>query len=134
MDQEPLVSEQIDAGKTFLDAFEKQIPVSVAFWLKAGEDSGWYLYVASDRIIPGNVRAAYGEVLKVSRTIQDPNYDQFRVKLIASRDPLARAALDIYRRTPARKPMRIGNGHFGGMSVEGVYIYPPPAPVSVPSQ
>ncbi len=126
MDQEPLVSEQIDAGKTFLDEFEKHIPVKAAFWLKASEDSGWYLHVASDQITDENIREAYGVVGAVSETILDPNFDPFRVKLIGGKNPLARAAAEIYRHYPVRKPTWIHDSQFGGLSVDGVYVYPPP--------
>ena len=57
MDQEPLVSEQIDAGRKFLDMFARSIPVRTAFWLKIGEDSGWYLNVAAEQITDENIRA-----------------------------------------------------------------------------
>jgi hypothetical protein len=128
MDQEPLVIEQIDAGRKFLDVFEKYAPVRVAFWLKPSEDAGWYLHVASERIDFENLPRAYTEVLRMAQEVVDPNFDPFRVKLIGADDPLARAALDVYRRYPARIPTRFQGRVFGGMNVEGVYIYPPPVP------
>ena len=39
--------------------------------------------------------------------------------------PLTQAALEVYRRHSARVPTYIRDGSFGGMSVEGVYLYPP---------
>jgi hypothetical protein len=130
MDQEPLVTEQIDAGKKFLDAFEKYVPVRIAFWLKDDEDVGWYLHVASDKISFKSLPQDYTEVWRATREFDDPNFDPFRVKLIRSDDPLARAALEIYRRHPVRIPTRIQGRAFGGISVSGVYIYPPPRTVS----
>ena len=55
MDQVPLVIEEIEAGKEFLDELEKRLPVKAAFWLKADEDSGWYLHVASDQVGDANL-------------------------------------------------------------------------------
>jgi hypothetical protein len=124
MDQDPLVREQIDAGKRFLDEFEKYAPVHAAFWLKTSDDSDWYLYVASDQISDQNFDVAYGEVLRLAGEIQDPNFDAFRVKLIGGDNPLARAALDIHQRHPAKVPTWFNGKNFGGMSVERVYIYP----------
>jgi hypothetical protein len=49
---------QIDAGQKFLEEFEKYAPVRAAFWLKADEDSGWYLYVASDQFPNQSLDAA----------------------------------------------------------------------------
>src|SRR5580704_18702511 len=39
MDQDTLVSEQIDAAAKFLEEFQKYLPVESAFWLR-GEDDG----------------------------------------------------------------------------------------------
>jgi len=127
MDQEPLVIEQIDAGRKFIDEFEKYRPVRAAFWLKASEDSGWYLYVASDQITDENVRVAYGDARRASRNIQDPNFDLFRVNVIGIDDPLAKAALAVYRQFPGRVPTRVRASQFGPLGSEGVYLYPPPA-------
>jgi len=46
------------------------------------------------------------------------------VKLIPASDPLAQAALEIHRRHPVRMATRIGTKTFGGVSVEGAYVYP----------
>ena len=132
MDQVPLVIEQIEAGKEFLDELEKHLPVKAAFWLKADEDSGWYLHVASDQVGNANLGEVYGVVRDVSQRITDPNFNPFRVKLIAGKNPLARAAAEIYRHSRARKPIWVHEGQFGGMSVEGVYVYP--SPVSAASK
>jgi hypothetical protein len=126
MDQEPLVIEQIEAGRKFIDELDKHLPVRAAFWLKVNEDSGWYLHVASDQVNDENIDDAYREVARVGRTIDDPNFDLFQVKLVGVNDPFARAALDLYKRSNARVPTHIRGRSFGGMSVEGVYIYPPP--------
>jgi hypothetical protein len=124
MDQELLVNEQIEAGRKFLELFASSISVRVAFWLKAGEDSGWYLNVAAEQVTHENIRDAYGEVLRVAKSIDDPNFDRFRVKLIGVADPLARAAWEVCRRSPPGIGTHLRDGAFGGMAVEGVYVYP----------
>ena len=126
MDQEPLVIEQIEAGKRFIEELDKHLPVRVAFWLKADEDSGWYLHVASDQVTDKNIDVAYGEVGRGGQTIDDPNFDLFQIKLIRANNTFARAALALYKRSKARVPIHIRGRSFGGMSVEGVYVYPPP--------
>ncbi len=120
------MNEQIDAGRKFIDEFDKHIPVRAAFWLKVNEDSGWYLYVASDQITDENIDVVYGEVAKVFRMIDDPNLDVFQIKLIGTDDPFARAALGLCERSKARVPIHIRGRSFGGMGVEGAYVYPPP--------
>ncbi len=128
MDQEPLVREQIDAARKFLDELEKQLPIQAAFWLKADEESRWYLYIATDRVRNGSTAPTYDLVGEVSDTIDDPNFDQFRVKLIGIKDPLTRAALEMYRRYPTRIPIFRWAEPFGKTQVQGLYLYPPPVP------
>lgn len=127
MYREPLVIEQIEAGRKFIDELDQYVPVRAAFWLKASEDSGWYRYVASEQVTAQKIRAAYGEVARASRNIQDPNFALFRVKVLGIGDPLAKAALDVYRRFSRRVPTRVRAGEFGTLGAEGVYLYPPPA-------
>ncbi len=126
MDQNPLVIEQIEAGKKFVEEFAKYLPVRAAFWLKVNEDSGWYLHIASDKITDKNIDIAYRTVGKVGKMIDDPNLDLFQVKASGVDDPFARAAVDLYKQFTARVPTHIRGRSFGGMSVEGVYVYPPP--------
>jgi hypothetical protein len=124
MDQEPLVIEQIDAGAIFLGEFAKTVAVAAAFWLKVGEESPWYLYVVSDEFNDKNLDIAYGEVLRIAGELHHPYFDPFKVKLIEQSYPLAQAALEVNRRFPGKIPTRFGSGIFGGMGVEGAYIYP----------
>jgi hypothetical protein len=126
VDQEPLVREWIDAAKKFLDELEKLQPVRAAFWLKEDEDTRWYLYVATDKLRNGSVAADYEEVSKASDAVDDPNFDSTRVKLIGLKDPLARAALEMYRRYPTRIPIFRWGEPFGKTYVEGLYLYPLP--------
>ncbi len=86
MDQEPLVIEQIEAGRKFIEQFDQHVPVRAAFWLKANEDSGWHLHIASDQITDENFDVLYGEVASVAKNIDDPSFDLFRVKLIGTND------------------------------------------------
>jgi hypothetical protein len=124
MDQEPLVIEEIDAGAELVRRLDKYVPVNAAFWVKDSEEGQWYLYVASDHMDEKNLDLAYGEVLRLASQMASPYLDPFRVKLIPTSDPLAQAALDIHRRYPGTMATRFGGKNFGGMAVDGVYIYP----------
>ncbi|CAN5915873.1 hypothetical protein BH23PLA1_BH23PLA1_23770 [soil metagenome] len=131
MDQEFLVTEQIDAGAQFLEEFGKKFPVRAAFWMRPTEEGQWYLHVVSDQINQQNIDAAYREVSRLDEQMRNLYFDRFRVKLIAADDPSAQAALDIHRRYPGRVPTRFCGPSFGGIRVEGVYIYP--SSVATPS-
>jgi len=131
MDQGPLVVEEIDAGAELVREFDQYESVKAAFWLKASDEEQRYLYLASDRIDDTNFDVAYGEVLRLASKMRSPYLDPFRVKVIGGEDPLTLAALDINRRFPGRMATRFGGKSFGGLSVDDVYIYPSPLPVSV---
>jgi hypothetical protein len=126
MDQGPLVIEQIDAGMGFINRLHEHVPVRAAFWMKATEDGRWYLYVASDKINEHTKQSVYPVVSRVVRDLGNPNLDQFRVRLLGSDDPLARAAIDFQHRFVGRVPTRVRGREFGGFNVVEVYIYPPP--------
>jgi hypothetical protein len=132
MDQEALVRDQIDAAAKFIGEFQKYLPVEASFWLRDANDGDWSLYVVSDRITDDNFDVAYGEVLRIAQHLQDPSFDPFQVKLIGQDDPLAEAAREIQQRYPGRIPTWYHGNTFGGMSVDRVYIYPPPLTVPTP--
>lgn len=124
MDQEPLVTEETDAGAALVHQFDKCFPVKVAFWVKLSDEGQWYLYIASDHINDQNIGPAYGEVLRLADQMANAYFDPFRVKLIPTNDPLAEAAMEVHRRYPGRAATRLGGKLFGGLGVDGVYIYP----------
>jgi hypothetical protein len=124
MDQGPLVIEETDAGADLVRRLDKYMRIKAAFWVKESEEGQWYLYIASDQIDDRNIDVAYGEVLRLAGQMANPYLDPFRVKLIPTNDPLAQAALDIHRRYPGSMATRFGGKNFGGMGVDGVFIYP----------
>jgi hypothetical protein len=132
MDQGSLVIEETDAGAELVRQLNQYTPVKAAFWLKESEEGRWYLYIASDQIDDKNLRRAYGEVLRLANQIPSPYLDAFQVKLVPASDPLAQAALSIHRRYPGNLATRFGGTNFGGMGVEGVYIYPASVTSSTP--
>ncbi len=131
MDEGALVSEQIEGGARFLGEFEKYAPIKDAFWLKDSEEGMWWLYVASEQITDENFDEGYREVSRLADEFQDPLFDLMRVKLIGADDSLARAAAEMHRRYPGRRPLRFRNESFGGLFAAEGYIYPSPLEVSV---
>lgn len=130
MGQKALVTEQIDAGERLIREFGKTFPVSAAFWLMERESDDWYFYLASDQINDANFDLAYREVLRIVPPSQSLWIDPFQVKVIATEAPVAKAALDVMQKYPAQIPMRYQGRPFGDLSVDEVYIYPLPLPVS----
>jgi hypothetical protein len=130
MDKSPLVTEQIDAGEWLIREFSKRIPVQAAFWLRERDSDEWYFYLASDQINDSNFDHAYGEVLRIVHPQQRLWIDPFQVKVVGIDAPVAKAALDVMRKYPTQIPARYHGPHFGGLSVDEVYIYALPVPAS----
>jgi hypothetical protein len=129
MDQEPLVTEQVEAGRQFLDEFEKLANVPIAFWLKETEVGRWYLYIASEQVVSRGTLAAYAQVTQAARGFNDPNFDPFRIKLIPVEHEYAQAALALLQRYPGKFPTRIPGRVFGVLGVDDAYVYAPAVPV-----
>ena len=132
MDQGALVTAETDAGAELVCQLDRYTPVKAAFWIKESEGGRWYLYIASDQIRDCNLDATYGEVLRLAGQMASPYLDPFQVKLIPASDPLAQAALDIHRRYPGDVAIRLGGMHFGGMSMDGLYLYPTSVTALIP--
>jgi len=123
MDQGPLVTEQLDAGLTFLGEYEKKFPVQVAFWIKNVEGK-WRLYVASEKISDSNFTLGYKEVVRITHEHPDPWLDPFQIRVIGADDLLAKAALDAIQQTPKPMYKRLRQTKFGTEFVEEICIYP----------
>ena len=121
MAQNVLVNSKIDVGIRFLREFQKYVPISVAFWLKAEELGSWKFYVASDQFSSGNYDAAYDEVLRIAERMKDVDFDPFQVRLIGIEDPMVKDALRLYERRPP-KPFEVENVSFGGTTVARVLL------------
>ena len=77
-------------------------------------------------------RPGYAEVLRLLNQIRSPYLGPFRVKVIGGHDPMTLAAIDIHKRFPGTKAIRLREGDFGGTFVDEVYIYPSTRPVTIP--
>lgn len=124
MDQDSLVIEATDAGSELVRRFHSYMPVEVAFWIRTADDGRWTLYIASEKIGDDTLDLGYGEVLRLIHEMNNPYIDPFQVRLIRATDPLTSAALNVHRKYPGNMAIRLGDREFGGVAVEGTYIYP----------
>src|SRR6266851_9214708 len=90
----PLVKEKFDAGLRFVREFDKYAPVRVTFWLKETDSWFWEIYIVSDKITDENFDRAYGEVIRLTNQMQDPDFNWMRVTVLGVDKPLAKAALE----------------------------------------
>jgi hypothetical protein len=132
MDQASLVTEAIDAGAELVRRLEKTLSVQAAFWVKDADGGPWYLYIASDQVRRGELDAGYREILRLTWEMASPYLDALQVKLVPTSDPMAQGALEINRRFLGRVATRFGGTSFGGMAVDGAYVYPASITSAVP--
>jgi hypothetical protein len=131
VDQKTLVKERIDQGARFLAELEKSLPLKAAFWCKKTEDSGWTLQVASDQIGEGDRKSARRAISEAAKTLGDPNFDRFEVRLAMVDDPLVRSVMAIRRLYPGRIAPHYQSWYYDAGYVEELYIYP--LPINVPN-
>ena len=123
MDKTPLVRDEIEAGEEFIKKMNDYRPVKAACWLRSSDDEERYLHVARDGLTARNAGLAYVEVLRIEGELKDHYLDPFRIKLIGTDDPLARAVVEVYRRYPGRSSSQFHAPVLGGVPVAEVYIY-----------
>jgi len=125
MGQEPLVTEQVDAGEEFVRDFNDHASVDAAFWINPADSEEWLLYIASAEINDDNIRRAYGEVLRLVGGNKNQWLDAFQVKLLSSLDSLASEVIEIRDRYPIKTATHYNGSSIAGMAIGGAYIYPP---------
>jgi len=117
--------DEISAGEAFIRRLHDYTPVKAAWWMRNAEGGYRYLYVAIDGLNENNFDLVYGEVRRITREMKDDYYiDPFRVNVVSTNDPVAKAIMDVYRRFPGRIPPRFVGRVLGGVAVAEVYIYP----------
>src|SRR4051794_3263270 len=127
MDTELLVDSRTEDGRKLLaELMRDGFHVTVAFWVKTSEEGLWALYVASDAVDPARIGDAYPTVYACLRRIPEASVEPSEIKLIPASHPLAAAAQEVRDRDRGRMPIRLHGKRLGDLSVEEVYVYPPP--------
>jgi hypothetical protein len=135
MGQEKLVRDEIDAGAMLIQCVSSTMPVQAAFWLFDAYEEHWFLYLASERVMDGNIREGYGHILRAYNEKPSLYLDPLQVKLISLKSPLAQEAIARHERYPSTTVTQINGSSFGGLTISGGYLYPPTiaAPTPTPS-
>jgi hypothetical protein len=123
MDQNLLVTGQIEAGAEFALEFDNYLPVSVAFWVLPAQSDSLYLYIACDKL-DGNKHEAYGEVWKILNGPLKQWITLFQIKLLSTNDWVAKAAIQARESFAEKVPARYRGSSLGGLEIEAAYIYP----------
>jgi hypothetical protein len=138
MDQGAVVSEQTEGGMRLIEELSASgFDVRFAFWAKPTDEGKWFLYLVSPMVDDQGPAAAYRLVLGTLRTKPDLWIDPFEIRVIGLNDSLADAARAATKPKIPNGPFvgqnprphsgmtRFNGSTFGGLSIDGAYIYPP---------
>ncbi len=127
MDQELLVDEQVEDGKSLIAGLvEDGFDVSVAFWARTSEEGLWFFYIGSASVRAMSLADAYRVVYRALRRLPEGGVPLSSIKVVDADNPIARSAIEARDRFPARLPMRYHGKRLGSMAIEEAYLYPRP--------
>jgi hypothetical protein len=127
MDTDPLVEEQIEDGRKLVNLLgERDFDVTAACWTKTSEEGIWFLYIASKQVDRAGLREAYGDVFNTLRSISDPYVSSSEISLVGNESSIAKDLVELARKSTGWVANRSFPLKLGQMSVDAVYIYPPP--------
>jgi hypothetical protein len=125
VDTATLVTRDIQDGQRFLDQLVGEgIPIRAACLVKLQNRYKSSLYIATPLVDQKGATQAYREVLDALRPLDGVWRDPTDTSLVSENHPLVRDVQELRRRhLEGFLPSDISA--FGGMAVDGVYIYPP---------
>jgi hypothetical protein len=125
MDYELLVDDQIEVGKSLLTKLvDDGFDVTVAFWARTSDEGLWFLYIGSTSVRIMSLADAYRVVYGALRRIPNAEIPISNIKIVDADNPIARGAIEVRDRYPARLPTRYNGKRLGSMAIEEAYIYP----------
>jgi len=131
MDQELLVGNQFEDGEKLLTQLVRSgFDVTVAFWVRTSEDGSWYLYIGSTAVDRGGKGHEYGMLYVALTKIPHISVSLSDVKLVHPSEPIAKEAIALRDRNPARLPVRYRGKRLGDLPIEEAYIYPKTGPMT----
>jgi hypothetical protein len=129
MAAELLVGYRIDDGKRIVDQLiDDGFEVTVALWVKVDAEGPWHLYIASPAVKAEKPGESYPALYLSMSKIPDLSIEISAIKLINNTNPIARGAIELSDRQPARIPTHYVGPRLGNLVIEEAYIYPPPIP------
>src|SRR5208282_1669683 len=127
MDQELLVDNRFEDGEKLLTALVRSsIDVTVALWVLRSEDNSWYLYIGSN----AKLGELYGMIFLELTKSPHTSVTLSELKLVHPSEPIARDAIALRDRNPARLPVRYRVKRLGDLAIEEAYIYPRTGPMT----
>lgn len=127
MVEQGLAEQKVSGGRRLLKDLDRDgFDVTVALWVKPGEDGKWRLYVASKDADSAGLAAAYRQVYAALQHQPTAPLSPSEVKVIGANDPISRDAVQARDRHAGAGPVVFEGWRLGDTPVDGAYIYPPP--------
>jgi hypothetical protein len=133
-----MVNLDLAGGWKLIDALVgRGFTIDVAFWARLTGEDRWVLYLPSPYVSDRGIGESYRLIYAILRDAPEWGIDPFAVSAIDADNPMAKAAADLVKpklavgpfAVPNPKPhrgmTRFGGRSLGGVSVDGVIIYPP---------
>jgi hypothetical protein len=132
MDTIALVENQIDDGQRLLDHLSLDgVIVRAACWVKPADEDRWSLCLVTPIVDDNGPTAAYGQVLRVLRSLGPAWLTDSDIKLLGEKQPFGRDLIQLMRGFSGRVPARLHQMFLGNMAIEEVYVYPPSRPMEI---
>ena len=131
MDQNILVTEQINEGRAIVDlCLAEGVDVTAAFWVNPSDDGRWCLYIATKLVEDQGIFAAYKAVLSAMRKLSTPSIldPLVGLRLVGATSPITAEVLDVQRRYSTAITARYHGNRLGNLEIAEAHIYPPRHP------
>jgi hypothetical protein len=123
-----LVDSRVDDGEAIVDQLMRDnFQVTVAFWVKPGEDARWHLYIASPMVNAEKPGQAYPALYASLSKIPNSSVQLSEIKLVNDANPIARDAIMLRRQYPGMMPNKFPGKCLGDVPIEEAYVYPLPS-------
>jgi len=124
MDNETLVSFDIENGRQVIDALDKDgKSPKVALWAKLPEYEDWRLVIASDRLNQSSSISGYAEINSALEKAGIPSLRQPTIFLRPMDKPFVAALRGTFAKAADTYGMRLGGQVFGDQYIEDAFVY-----------
>jgi hypothetical protein len=129
-----MVNDRLESGRRLLEELRGSgFEIAASFWAKPSDEGNWFLYIASPVVVEQGQAMAHRLVYTMIQRMPELGIDPFEVRVVGLADSMSKAAIEFTRPKSGTGPfavpnprgiVRFGGSSFGGVSVDGAYIYP----------
>ncbi|MGL6095724.1 MAG: hypothetical protein ACRC7O_08015 [Fimbriiglobus sp.] len=126
MGDDTLVAGQLAAGAEFIRRYSATTALRTAFWLKP-EGRAWVFCVAPENGPDGPSKSQFFEAFRIADGLASETGYSLPIRPLLPESKLARAAVAAADDLSTDRPTLFIGYLLGDVSIDGAYLYPPPA-------